>query len=55
VVTKDIPDNCVAAGVPARPLQTLAAYREKISDEIFERDWTDRRDRRAKLELRYPR
>jgi acetyltransferase-like isoleucine patch superfamily enzyme len=26
VVTKDIPSNCVAAGVPARPLKSIAEY-----------------------------
>lgn len=30
VVTRDIPSDCVAAGVPARPIQSIAEYREKI-------------------------
>ena len=30
IVSKDIPSNCVAAGIPATPLHPLEEYREKI-------------------------
>ena len=33
VVTKDIPDNSVAAGVPARVIKTADAYLEKLQEE----------------------
>lgn len=33
VVTKDVPSNCVAAGVPAKPLESLAKYFEKNIDK----------------------
>lgn len=33
VVTKDIPDNSVAAGVPARVIKTADAYLEKLKNE----------------------
>jgi len=30
VITKDIPSNCVVAGIPARPIRSLDEYKEKI-------------------------
>ncbi len=33
IVTKDIPDNCVAGGVPARIIKPIDQYLEKISRE----------------------
>ena len=33
VVAKDIPDNTVAVGVPARPIKTIDEYREKLEKE----------------------
>jgi len=35
VVTNDIPSDCVAAGVPARVVCSLADYRKKISTEAI--------------------
>ena len=31
VVTKDVPDNCVVAGIPARVINTREAYLDKIN------------------------
>lgn len=40
IVTKDIPENTVAAGIPARPLCTLEEYyrkrKEKVEQEVYE-------------------
>lgn len=33
VVSRDIPSNCVAAGVPARVIKSIADYRQKILPE----------------------
>jgi len=30
VVTRDIPSDCVAVGVPARPVRSIAEYRESV-------------------------
>jgi len=35
VVTRDIPDGQVAAGVPARCIKTVAEYREKVRAQAF--------------------
>ena len=34
VVTKDIPDNMVAVGVPAKPIETIEKYVEKNIDKF---------------------
>ena len=34
IVTKNIPDNCVAAGVPARVIETIDVYLAKHKDRI---------------------
>lgn len=34
VVTKDVPDNSVVAGVPARVIETVDEYAEKIADRL---------------------
>lgn len=36
LVTKDVPDNCVVAGNPARVIMTLDEYREKRKQEYVE-------------------
>ena len=33
IVTKDIPNNCVVAGVPARVIETIDEYYEKVKDK----------------------
>lgn len=35
IVTKDIPDNSVACGVPARVIKTIDEYGESIKDKIY--------------------
>lgn len=32
VVARDIPSNCVAVGVPARPIKTIDAYQAKVAE-----------------------
>ena len=34
VVTKDIPSNVVAAGVPARVIETIDKYKEKVENKV---------------------
>lgn len=34
IVTKDIPDNSVAAGVPARVIRTIEEYYDKYKDKV---------------------
>lgn len=42
VVSKDIPSNVVAAGVPAKPIRSVEEYRERIRDkETHIRDWKE--------------
>lgn len=53
VVTRDLPDNCVAAGVPARIIGSIDQYRSKC----FERDVATAKlsnvDKRSILEKRF--
>ncbi len=46
VVTKDIPDNSVAVGVPARVIETIDEYREKSSrrgDFVKNLSWNEKK------------
>lgn len=36
IVTKDIPDNCVYAGVPAKKIEDIETYYNKIKDHVIE-------------------
>ncbi len=35
VVTKDIPSNCVAVGVPAKPIKSIQEYRAAVDESII--------------------
>lgn len=46
VVVSDIADDCVAAGVPARAIRSVAEYRERLDPYAFSiRDWSPERKR----------
>ncbi len=50
MVTKDIPDNVVVVGVPARVLKTLAEYEEKVlKDAIYLKSRGDENKKREEL------
>ncbi|MBK1725026.1 acyltransferase [Thiocystis violacea] len=53
VVRGEIPDDCVAAGIPAKPIRSLDDYRAKIEADVFERDWTSELDKREQLVNRF--
>lgn len=56
VVTKDVPANTVAAGVPARPLMSTEEFAEKCLRETPEYDEVAyRKDKRAELLRIFPR
>lgn len=41
IVTHDIPDNCIAVGVPARVIETIQEYENKhINDFCFTKDYS---------------
>ena len=59
VVTKDVPDNCVAAGNPAKVIMSIEEYKSKIEDKmknskIFGEEYTIRKkvDSEKKKEMR---
>ena len=53
VVTKSIPDNSVAMGVPARVIETLDTYYEKNKDKIVMTHSMSPAQKRAFLEKEY--
>lgn len=47
IVTKNVPNNCVVAGVPARVIETLDEYKEKnvnLMDRAVKLSWQKRRE-----------
>lgn len=50
VVTKDIPDNSVAAGVPAKVIETLDQYREKVEKKALMTKFMNPSEKREYLE-----
>jgi acetyltransferase-like isoleucine patch superfamily enzyme len=51
VVARDIPSNCVAVGVPARPVRSLEKYADKVSAGGFEtKSLSPRKKRKYLLE-----
>lgn len=55
VVNKDVPDNVVYAGVPARFIKTIEEYKGKILKEMIETKGMNEQDKRAFLEKYYNR
>lgn len=53
VVTRNIPANSVAAGVPARVLRNIDDYREKLEREAIAIKTMDKPQKRAFLERKY--
>lgn len=56
VVTKDIPDNCVVAGNPARIISTIEKFKEKHSKNIeqypvFNKIWKEKTEIEKREEL----
>jgi acetyltransferase-like isoleucine patch superfamily enzyme len=50
LVTKDIPDNCIAAGVPAKIIKTLAEFEEKVLDNAVYISETNPRLRKIQIQ-----
>jgi acetyltransferase-like isoleucine patch superfamily enzyme len=53
VVTKDIPSDCVAAGVPARPIKTIDEYYQGVIKEALETKRMNAREKRQYLLKRF--
>jgi acetyltransferase-like isoleucine patch superfamily enzyme len=49
VVNKDVPSDCVYAGVPAKFIKTIGEYKEKIVSEMLETKHLNEEDKRAFL------
>ncbi len=49
IVTKDIPSNAIAVGVPARVIKTIEEYKEKHADDFDHTKGFDRTKKRAYL------
>lgn len=50
VVTKDVPDNSVVAGIPARHICTIEEYYEKNKHRIKNTKYLSRKEKRAFIE-----
>lgn len=50
VVTHDVPDNCIVAGVPARVIKILDAYYEKNKDSILNTKSLSESDKKKYIE-----
>jgi len=47
VVSRDIPSNCVAAGIPARPIKSIDDYKSSCYQKsVYTKSMTDRRKRK---------
>lgn len=53
VVTKDIPSDCVAAGVPARPIKTLDEYHRGVIKEALPTKRMNAREKKQYLLKRF--
>lgn len=53
IVTKDIPDNSVAVGVPARVIETIDEYAEKNRDKFFYTKHMDMKEKKIYLIERF--
>ena len=54
VVTKDIPDNSVVAGVPARVVKDLSAYKEKCLRDTLNLKGYSAEQKKQRLIETYP-
>jgi acetyltransferase-like isoleucine patch superfamily enzyme len=50
VVTKDIPSNSVAVGVPAKVIESLDDYYDKVKDKVIYMDNVKSSERRKYIE-----
>lgn len=53
VVNKDIPDNCIVAGVPAKIIRTYDEYKEKMNPQLDRINGLDIKSRKEYLLKKY--